>query len=108
MLEKKEKILKESKVSDNVRKLLNEFEKSEATKKWLTAVDNRGKFQRDVDKSFFENVQHYLNALSKYVVLLNAGEMYHMVMYRNNIKVHENKCNEMLKEMKKLIEDYGN
>jgi len=108
MLEKKEKVLKESKVSLNVETLLKEFESCDDTIKWLTSVENRGKYQRDVDKAFFKVVQHYFNALSKYVILLNANKMYHLVTYNRRIKMHENKVEEMLNEIKKLIEDYGN
>ena len=45
--------LDESSIAEKVRKRLETFEKCDATKKWVASVENRGKYQRDIDLAFY-------------------------------------------------------
>ena len=37
---------------EKIQKFINEFETNPITVKWIESVENRGKFQREMDKEF--------------------------------------------------------
>ena len=104
--------LDESLIADKVKKRLKNFESCEATKKWVSAVENRGKYQRDIDLAFYNEVKELINNQAKLIVLLNVNQVGHLIRYEERMKKkymsHETKILEMYKDIVKLVEDYGN
>tara|TARA_Y100000004_G_scaffold161802_1_gene190095 strand:+ start:1673 stop:2011 length:339 start_codon:yes stop_codon:yes gene_type:complete len=104
--------LNDSAISEKVKKRLERFEGCDAVKKWVTSVENRGKYQRDIDMAFYDEVKELITAQAKTIVLLNALQVGHLARYENKLKrdyvEHENKINGMYNDIKKMIEDYGN
>tara|TARA_Y100001973_G_C5195244_1_gene333781 strand:+ start:2394 stop:2732 length:339 start_codon:yes stop_codon:yes gene_type:complete len=104
--------LDESSIAEKVRKRLETFENCDATKKWVTSVENRGKYQRDIDLAFFKEVKEMISTQARLIILLNINQVGHLMRYEETMRKkylsHETKILEMYKDIVKLVEDYGN
>ena len=89
MNNKKEKFIEQSKVSKIVSEILTDFETAEQTFRFADVSSNRSKYNRDIDKAFFNHAKNYVEKLCKLLVLVNAGEMYHLHMYKQDILKHK-------------------
>ena len=57
---------------EKIQKFINEFETNPITVKWIESVENRGKFQREMDKEFFDLAKDTINRLIKLIILMNT------------------------------------
>jgi len=57
---------------EKIQKFINEFETNPITVKWIESVENRGKFQREMDKQFFNLTKDTINRLVKLIILINT------------------------------------
>lgn len=57
---------------EKIQKFINEFETNPITVKWIESVENRGKFQREMDKEFFDLAKDTMNRLVKLIILMNT------------------------------------
>ena len=99
----KEKIKSEAMVSVKVEELMTEFETAEATFKFADLSSKRSKYNRDIDKAFYNHAKSYIEKLCKLLVLVNAGEMFHLHKYREALIKHKqdiNKVYEMINDIK--------
>ena len=85
----KEKIKSEATVSIQVAKLMSDFEYAEPTLRFADLSNKRSKYNRDIDTAFYNHAKNYIEKLGKLLVLVNAGEMYHLHHYRQTLIEHK-------------------
>ena len=56
---------------EKLEKFIDDFEKNPITEKWIESVNNRGKYQRDMDLDFFNLTKDTINRLVKLIILIN-------------------------------------
>ena len=56
---------------EKIEKFLKDFETNPVTVKWIESVNNRGKYQRDMDLDFFNLTKDTINRLVKLIILIN-------------------------------------
>ena len=92
---------------EKIEKFINEFEKDATTVKWIESVNNRGKYQRDLDKSFHKYVQSTINKLCKLIVLIsttqNSGDL-----IINNIQKEQKKYITIIDDLETTIKKINN
>jgi len=92
---------------EKIEKFINEFEKDATTVKWIESVNNRGKYQRDLDKSFYKYVQSTINKLCKLIVLIsttqNSGDL-----IINNIQKEQKKYITIIDDLETTIKKINN
>jgi len=92
---------------EKIEKFINEFEKDATTVKWIESVNNRGKYQRDLDKSFYKYVQSTINKLCKLIVLIsttqNSGDL-----IINNIQKEQEKYITIIEDLETTIKKINN
>ena len=92
---------------EKIEKFINEFEKNATTVKWIESVNNRGKYQRDLDKSFYKYVQSTINKLCKLIVLIsttqNSGDL-----IINNIQKEQKKYITIIDDLETTIKKINN
>ena len=57
---------------EKLEKFIEDFEKDPITVKWIESVENRGKYQRDLDTSFYELSRCTINKLIDLIVFMNT------------------------------------
>jgi hypothetical protein len=57
---------------EKIEKFIDDFETNPITVKWIESVENRGKFQREMDKEFFNLAKDTINRLVKLIILMNT------------------------------------
>jgi hypothetical protein len=57
---------------EKLEKFIKDFENNPITVKWIESVENRGKFQRGMDKEFFNLAKDTINRLVKLIILMNT------------------------------------
>ena len=57
---------------EKIQKFINDFETNPVTVKWIESVENRGKYQREMDKEFFDLAKDTINRLVKLIILMNT------------------------------------
>jgi hypothetical protein len=57
---------------EKLEKFIEDFEKNPVTVKWIESVENRGKYQRDLDTSFYQLSRNTINKLIDLIVLINT------------------------------------
>ena len=85
----KNKFMEESKVAAKVSDYLDEFETAEATFRFADVSSKRSKYNKDIDEAFYNHAKSYIEKLSTLLVLVNAGEMYHLHHYRQTLIEHK-------------------
>tara|TARA_R100001015_G_C4596376_1_gene151568 strand:+ start:399 stop:731 length:333 start_codon:yes stop_codon:yes gene_type:complete len=95
----KDKIESEAKVSIKVEKLLTDFETAEATFRFADISSKRSKYNRDIDEAFYNHAKSYIEKLCKLLVLVNAGEMYHLHQYRQALIKHKKDINNVYEKI---------
>jgi hypothetical protein len=98
----KEKTESEAKMSLNVANLIDEFETAEATFKFVDLSSKRSKYNRDVDEAFYNHAKRYIEKLCKLLVLVNAGEMYHLHNYRQTLINHKKDIHNIYQKIKDI------
>lgn len=98
----KEKIKSEAMVSLKVEELITDFETAEATFRFADISSKRSKYNRDIDEAFYNHAKKYIEKLSKLLVLVNAGEMYHLYHYRQAIMKHKKEINTIYQKIKDI------
>ena len=56
---------------EKIQKFIKDFETNPITVKWIESVENRGRFQREMDKEFFDLAKDTINRLVKLIILMN-------------------------------------
>jgi len=102
MNNKKQKIIEQSKVSKIVTQILIDFETAEETFRFADVSSNRSKYNRDIDKAFYNHSKSYVEKLCKLLVLINAGEMFHLHMYKQNILKHKKEISSIYKKIEDI------
>ena len=82
---------------EKLEKFIEDFEKDPITVKWVESVENRGKFQRDLDTSFFELVKSRINKLVDLIILMKT-------IYGNLDNLKEQIINEQTKHLE-IVQD---
>ena len=57
---------------EKLEKFIEDFEKDPITVKWIESVENRGKYQRDLDTNFYELSRSTINKLIDLIVFMNT------------------------------------
>tara|TARA_Y100001951_G_C11146711_1_gene186798 strand:+ start:140 stop:445 length:306 start_codon:yes stop_codon:yes gene_type:complete len=57
---------------ETLKKFIEDYENDPITKKWIDSVDNRGKFQRDLDKQFYDLSRLTINKLVDLIIFMNT------------------------------------
>lgn len=57
---------------EKIKKFIDDFETNPITVKWIESVENRGKFQREMDKEFFKLTRNTINKLIDLIVFMNT------------------------------------
>ena len=57
---------------ETLKKFIEDYENDQITKKWIDSVDNRGKFQRDLDKQFYDLSRLTINKLVDLIIFMNT------------------------------------
>ena len=57
---------------EKIEKFIDDFETNPITVKWIESVENRGRYQRDMDKEFFNLAKDTINRLVKLIILMNT------------------------------------
>ena len=102
MNNKKQKIIQQSKVSKIVKQILIDFETAEQTFRFADVSSNRSKYNRDIDKAFYNHAKSYLEKLCKLLVLVNAGEMYHLHMFKQDILKHKKEISSIYQKIEDI------
>ena len=55
---------------EKIQKFIKDFETNPITVKWIESVENRGRFQREMDKEFFDLAKDTINRLVKLIILI--------------------------------------
>tara|TARA_Y100000004_G_scaffold125236_1_gene140855 strand:- start:419 stop:748 length:330 start_codon:yes stop_codon:yes gene_type:complete len=98
----KEKTESEAKMSINVSHLIDEFETAEATFRFVDLSSKRSKYNRDIDEAFYNHAKRYIEKLCKLLVLVNAGEMFHLHQYRQTLINHKKDINNIYQKIKDI------
>ena len=98
----KEKIRSEAMVSIKVKELMTDFETAEATFRFADISSKRSKYNRDIDEAFYNHAKSYIGKLSKLLVLINAGEMYHLHHYRQILLQHKKDIHKIYMNIKDI------
>ncbi len=98
----KEKIRSEAMVSIKVKELMTDFETAEATFRFADISSKRSKYNRDIDEAFYNHAKSYIEKLSKLLVLINAGEMYHLHHYRQILLQHKKDIHKIYMNIKDI------
>lgn len=98
----KEKFKSEAMVSLKVEQLMTDFETAEATFRFADISSKRSKYNRDIDEAFYNHAKRYIEKLSKLLVLVNAGEMYHLHHYRQTVLKHKKDIANIYKKIKDI------
>ena len=57
---------------EKLKTFIEDYENHTITKKWVEAVENRGKYQRELDKDFFRLSKTTINQLVDLIVFMNT------------------------------------
>lgn len=95
----KEKIKSEAIISLKVEELMTDFETAEATFRFADISSKRSKYNRDIDEAFYNHAKSYIEKLCKLLVLVNAGEMYHLHHYRQALIKHKKDINKVYEKI---------
>lgn len=57
---------------EKIEKFIDDFETNPITAKWIESVENRGRYQREMDKEFFNLAKDTINRLVKLIILMNT------------------------------------
>ena len=57
---------------EKLKTFIEDYENHAITKKWVEAVENRGKYQRELDKDFFRLSKTTINQLVDLIVFMNT------------------------------------
>jgi hypothetical protein len=87
---------------EKIEKFIDDFEKDPITVKWIESVDNRGKYQREMDKGFYTHVQSNINKLCKLIILMSTTQNGADIIL-NNIKKEQDKNLEILGTMEEVL-----
>jgi len=92
---------------EKLQKFIEEYEKDPITVKWVENVENRGKYQRDIDTSFYELSKTTINKLIDLIILMNTVYgSYNKV--KKQIVVEQQKHLEIVQDLENLLKKNGN
>jgi uncharacterized protein YkvS len=57
---------------EKLKEFIDDYQNNPITKKWVESVENRGKFQRELDKKFFELSKTTINQLLDLILFMNT------------------------------------
>tara|TARA_Y100001938_G_scaffold146775_1_gene226450 strand:+ start:2433 stop:2738 length:306 start_codon:yes stop_codon:yes gene_type:complete len=57
---------------EKLKEFIDDYQNNPITKKWVESVENRGKFQRELDKEFFELSKTTINQLLDLILFMNT------------------------------------
>jgi hypothetical protein len=57
---------------EKLKKFIDDFETNPITAKWIESVENRGRYQREMDKEFFDLAKDTINRLVKLIILIHT------------------------------------
>ena len=85
---------------EKIEKFIKDFETNPVTVKWIESVENRGKFQREMDKEFFDLSKKTINKLIDLILLMRA-------LYGGLDKIKKQIINEQTKHLD-IVQDLEN
>jgi hypothetical protein len=92
---------------EKLEKFIEDFEKDPITVKWVESVKNRGKYQRDLDTSFYELSRSTINKLIDLIVFMNT--IYGSVdKVTEQIVVEQDKYLELVDEFETILKKLQN
>lgn len=92
---------------EKLQKFIEEYEKDPITVKWVESVENRGKYQRDIDTSFYDLSKTTINKLIDLIILMNTVYgSYDKV--KKQIVVEQQKHLEIVQDLENLLKKNGN
>lgn len=92
---------------EKLEKFIEDFEKDPITVKWIESVENRGKYQRDLDTSFYELSRSTINKLIDLIVFMNT--IYGSVdKVTEQIVVEQEKYLEIVDEFETILKELQN
>jgi hypothetical protein len=92
---------------EKLEKFIEDFEKDPITVKWVESVENRGKYQRDLDTSFYELSRSTINKLIDLIVFMNT--IYGSVdKVTEQIVVEQDKYLELVDEFETILKKLQN
>lgn len=92
---------------EKLEKFIEDFEKDPITVKWIESVENRGKYQRDLDTSFYELSRSTINKLIDLIVFMNT--IYGSVdKVTEQIVVEQEKYLELVDEFETILKKLQN
>lgn len=92
---------------EKLEKFIEDFEKDPTTVKWIESVENRGKYQRDLDTSFYELTRRTINKLIDLIVFINT--IYGSVdKVTEQIVVEQDKYLELVNEFETILKKLQN
>lgn len=57
---------------DKLEKFIKDFETNPITVKWIESVENRGRYQREMDKEFYDLAKDTINRLITLIILIHT------------------------------------
>tara|TARA_Y100001938_G_C7966184_1_gene366918 strand:+ start:56 stop:361 length:306 start_codon:yes stop_codon:yes gene_type:complete len=57
---------------EKLKSFIEDYENNSITKKWIESVDNRAKYQRKLDKEFFNLSKKTINQLIDLIIFMNT------------------------------------
>jgi tRNA A-37 threonylcarbamoyl transferase component Bud32 len=92
---------------DKLEKFIKDFETNPITVKWIESVENRGRYQRDLDTSFYELSRSTINKLIDLIVFMNT--IYGSVdKVTEQIVVEQDKYLELVDEFETILKKLQN
>ena len=85
---------------EKLQTFIEDFEKNPITTKWIESVENRGKFQREMDKSFYDLSKSTINKLIDLIILMNT-------LHGGSKKINESIEKQQIKYLE-IVEDLEN
>lgn len=85
---------------ENIEKFIKDFETNPITVKWIESVENRGRYQREMDKEFFDLSKETINRLIDLILLMRA-------LYGGLDKIKKQIINEQTKHLN-IVQDLEN
>tara|TARA_R100000781_G_scaffold115021_1_gene88536 strand:- start:4412 stop:4717 length:306 start_codon:yes stop_codon:yes gene_type:complete len=87
---------------ETLKKFIEDYENDPITKKWIDSVDNRGKFQRDLDKEFYDLSRFTINKLVDLIIFMNALHV-GAEKITDSIQVQQEKYLDIVTDLEKQI-----
>ena len=85
---------------EKLKTFIQDYENNPITLKWIESVENRGKFQREMDKSFYDLSKSTINKLIDLILLMRT-------LYGGLDKVKEQIIYEQTKHLN-IVQDLEN